>query len=96
MGTTPSHTQIGNRKLVRSQNYVHLIYRKCKQQRFAIDSATKRLKLTFPGFPTAEKAISAIGKCRRIMVMIHGQQMQMQFIFIQYNAYKIITDRLVR
>jgi len=46
MGTTPSPNQSGNRKLTRSQNYVHKIYlncyHKCKLQSFYIGYLNQR------------------------------------------------------
>jgi len=57
-------------------------------------NATKRLELTFSTtFPRPEKAISAIGKYRKILITIRDTT---DAVYTpQYNAYKSITDLTV-
>ena len=79
MGDTPSRNQDGNGKLTRSQIYVHElslatanVSSNASTSIVTNDSdETTKIYLT-DYFPPEKATVSAIGKCRRILVTIHG------------------------
>ena len=103
MGTAPSPplNQSGSRKLARLQIYVRKIS-------LAIANASSNASIDYRNPQShqmakinlsdylfhREKAISSIGKCRKILVTAYRTTKCK--LYRQYNAYKSITDLMVR